>query len=224
MAKKILLITDDAKNLKQIEQALAAEGFELDVAISSQEGILRATTGNPLAVILKSGEFSHDSYIKQLKHATEQSGTPVVVASSDAGWPESVLKAVKKALTPHRILIAEDDRQMAEILKSVLSHSGYEVRMTFDGAETLKEIKSWSPHLMVLDIMLPVMDGFHVCQAVSEDHTIEPKPRVLIISGRGSEWDQSLGSACGAEDYLVKPFTNAVFLEKVNGIFSDINI
>lgn len=216
-----MYITTDTKNIRVIEETLRPSGYVLDVAVSMQEGLARAVSGKPSVIVLKSGELSHEAYIKQLKLAAP---VPVVIASDFDAEPEAVLQAVKKALTPHRVLIAEDDRQMSEILRSVLAHSGYEVKTTHDGAETLKDIREWAPHLIVLDIMLPVIDGFHVCQAVSEDHTIEHKPKILIISGRGSEWDQNLGSACGAEDYLVKPFTNADFLRRVNEVFAQIKI
>jgi DNA-binding response OmpR family regulator len=68
--------------------------------------------------------------------------------------------------------------------------------------------------------MLPVVDGFHICQTINEDHSFDPRPKILIVSGRGSDWDQNLGTACGAEDYLVKPFSNQHFVEKVNQILS----
>lgn len=220
MPKKILYITDDTSNLKAVEKTIVSEGLEFDVALSAQEGAARMSSGKPDAVIVRNGNLSHDSGMKQLK-AAGASNVPVVVFS---GEPEDVMKAVRKGLVPHRVLIAEDDRQMAEILKSVLSHSGYDVRTVFDGAEALKEIRSWQPHVLVLDIMLPVIDGFHVCQTVSEDPAFKNKPKILIISGRGSEWDQNLGNACGAEGYFVKPFTNADFLNKVNEIFADIDV
>src|SRR3989339_244529 len=114
-----------------------------------------------------------------------------------------------------RILIGEDDRQMSAIYQVLLTNQGYEVACAYDGAEVLRLLKSWQPHLLVLDVMLPVLDGFHVCQTINQDHSFDPRPKILIVSGRGSEWDQNLGAACGVEDYLVKPFNNKVFLEKV---------
>ncbi len=117
-----------------------------------------------------------------------------------------------------KVLVAEDDRQMSAIFCAVLKKQGYAVESVFDGAEALKVLRSWKPHLVVLDVMLPVVDGFHVCQTVNEDHSFDPRPKILIVSGRGSDWDQNLGAACGAEDYLVKPFSNQYFLDKVKGI------
>jgi two-component system response regulator VicR len=121
---------------------------------------------------------------------------------------------------PRRVLIAEDDRQMSQILNAVLQKQGYEVECVFDGAEALRVLKIWHPHLLVLDIMLPIVDGFHICHTINEDHSFDPRPKILIVSGRGSDWDQNLGAACGAEDYLVKPFSNQHFADKVNQILS----
>lgn len=120
-----------------------------------------------------------------------------------------------------RILICEDDREMAEILNLVLGKTNHEVRVIHNGIEALECIKTWRPQLLVLDIMLPGIDGFHICQTIKEDHSFESLPSVLIISSRATDWDKNLGAACGAEDYLVKPFTTADFLQKVNKIISD---
>jgi DNA-binding response OmpR family regulator len=121
---------------------------------------------------------------------------------------------------PFRVLIAEDDRQMSNIFSAVLKKQGYEVESVFDGAEALRMVRSWQPHLVVLDVMLPIVDGFHICQTVNEDHSFDPRPKILIVSGRGSEWDQNLGAACGAEDYMVKPFSNQSLADKVKQILS----
>jgi DNA-binding response OmpR family regulator len=128
---------------------------------------------------------------------------------------------IEKPLAGRRILIAEDDRQMSAILSMILSKSGCEIRAVYDGAEALREIKGWQPHLVVLDVMLPVIDGFHICQTINEKPVAGYRPKILIVSGRGSDWDQNLGIACGAEDYLVKPFNNVDFLRRVLEILGE---
>ena len=122
-----------------------------------------------------------------------------------------------------KVLIAEDDRTMSAILCMLVEKSGYAVRAVFDGIEALREVKAWQPDLMVMDVMLPHIDGFHVCQSMNDDLSLERTPRVIIISGRSSDWDQNLGAACGAEYYLVKPFSNDDFLQKVNTVLSNID-
>jgi DNA-binding response OmpR family regulator len=68
--------------------------------------------------------------------------------------------------------------------------------------------------------MLPVIDGFHLCQKLDEDHSIELKPMIVIISGRESDWDKNLGKACGAESYFVKPIDHAAFIHKIEEILA----
>ena len=121
---------------------------------------------------------------------------------------------------PFRVLVAEDDRQMSIIFSAVLKKQGYEVESVYDGGEALRMLRSWHPHLLVLDVMLPIVDGFHICETLNEDHSFEPRPKVLIVSGRGSDWDQNLGVACGAEDYMVKPFSNQSLVDKAKEILS----
>ena len=220
MTRKILLITAKASNITGLAAVFSGAGCELDVALYGKEGLARAASGQPDLILFHSTDTPSDIYIKQLKKDTIASKIPVIqIDDSQAADPEQVLALAKRVFEPYKVLIAEDDRQMAEILKSILVKNKFEVKTVYDGAEALKEIRSWRPRLIVMDVMLPVIDGFHVCQTMAEDPAINPRPKILIISGRGSDWDLKLGAACGAEDYLVKPFSNASFLDKVNEIF-----
>lgn len=220
MTQKILLITAKPSNITGLSAVFTAAGYEFDAALYGKEGLARASSGKPDLILFHSTDTPSDIYIKQLKKDTIASKTPVIqIDDSEACDPEKALALARRVFEPYRVLIAEDDRQMSDILKAILVKNKYEVKTAYDGAEALKEIRSWRPRLIVMDIMLPIIDGFHVCQAMAEDESITPRPKVLIISGRGSDWDQKLGAACGAEDYLVKPFSNASFLDKVNEIF-----
>jgi len=216
---KILLVTNDAGVISLWRDTATAQGYALDVAISGEEALSRAQGGNPLAIVIGSVELPQQVILEQLKRSPATASIPTLcVEAEQLGAPEQVIARLKGMMASHRVLVAEDDRQMSMILSMVLEKAGYKVKQTHDGAETLREIKAWHPHLLVLDIMLPVLDGFHVCQTINEDHSFEPRPRVLIISGRGSDWDQNLGAACGADDYMVKPINHVVFLEKVRAI------
>jgi DNA-binding response OmpR family regulator len=220
MTRKILLITSKTANITGLSGAFEGAGFELDIALYGKEGLARASSGKPDLILFHSTDTPAEIYLKQLKSDPAASKIPVIqIDDSQAADPAKVLALAKTVFEPYRVLIAEDDRQMAEILKAILTKSKFEVKTVYDGSEALKEIRAWRPRLVVLDIMLPIIDGFHVCQTMAEDNTINPRPKILIISGRGSDWDQRLGAACGAEDYLVKPFSNASFLDKVNEIF-----
>jgi DNA-binding response OmpR family regulator len=219
---KILLVTAESAVLSSWQTAAGSRGYVLDIALSGAEALERAVSGHPDAIVI--GLSAGDAVLleNELQGALRSFVPCIAVTPSDLTVPDAVLSRVAALLLPGRILIAEDDRQMSAILSQVLARSGFEVRTAYDGVETLREIRAFKPHLLVLDIMLPVIDGFHVCQTINDDHTLAVRPKVVIISGRGSDWDQNLGAACGAELYLVKPFTNACFLEKVREIMKGI--
>ena len=218
---KILLVTNSAEIISSWRDLLVSCGHVLDVALSGAEAVERAVSGSPDIIVLDRIETPESVFTENLRRSLQNRVIPVVpLMSSDAPDPAAVLLRIKSMEVPRKVLVAEDDRQMANILKMLLEKYGYNVKTAFDGMETLKEIRDWKPQLVVLDVMLPVVDGFHICQTINEDHSFDPPPRVLIISGRSSDWDQNLGAACGAEYYLVKPFSNAVFLDKVREIMA----
>lgn len=219
--KKVLLVTDDPKYSALWKKTLTESGFEYDIALSAREAISRAESGLPDIVVLDRIDTPADVLIDSLRANPKTGHIQVIKISPDqSGNPEPILTRIKALLAPKKVLIAEDDRQMAGVLEMILLKSGFVVKTTHDGVAALKEIKSWRPHLLVLDIMLPLVDGFHICQNINEDHAFDPKPKILIISGRGSDWDQNLGAACGAEDYIVKPFKNEIFLQKAREILN----
>ena len=217
--KKILFVTNEPKYVHAWEKTLTSNGFEFDVALSASEALDRAESGHPDIIVLDRTETAPEVLINEIKQNKKIFNIQVIKISPDqSGNPDAMLARLKALLAPKKVLIAEDDRQMADVMAMILTTSGFVVKLTHDGVETLKEIKTWHPRLLILDIMLPLVDGFHICQTMNEDHAFDPKPKVLIVSGRGSDWDQNLGAACGAEDYIVKPFKNDYFLQKVSEI------
>lgn len=111
-----------------------------------------------------------------------------------------------------RILVIEDDIHIAEGLKLNLSLQGYDVRTAKDGVSGLSEWKEWRPHLVVLDIMLPGIDGLSILQNIRlEDERIP----VLILSAKSEAQDRIMGLSCGVDDYLSKPFNLEEFLLRV---------
>lgn len=111
-----------------------------------------------------------------------------------------------------RILVIEDEAHIAEGLKLNLSLQGYEVRIAPDGASGLRQWKEWRPDLIVLDIMLPGIDGLAVLQNIRlEDERVS----ILILSAKGETEDRIKGLAYGVDDYLPKPFNLEEFLLRV---------
>jgi DNA-binding response OmpR family regulator len=103
---------------------------------------------------------------------------------------------------PARILVVDDEDTLRETLGYYLRREGFEVMAVDDGAAAVKAARTQQPDLIVLDIMLPSMDGFQVCRTLRAESTVP----ILLLSARGEEFDRVLGLELGADDYLPKPF------------------
>jgi two-component system, OmpR family, alkaline phosphatase synthesis response regulator PhoP len=114
-----------------------------------------------------------------------------------------------------RILVVEDNRNLATGLRNNLEIEGYEVAVAGDGTSGLALARSTPPDLIVLDLMLPGMDGYRVLKTLREDGIDTP---VLILSARGEETDKVLGFHLGADDYVAKPFGLLELLARVEAL------
>ncbi|MCL2030208.1 MAG: response regulator transcription factor [Oscillospiraceae bacterium] len=110
------------------------------------------------------------------------------------------------------VLIVEDDPSIANIVEYHLKKAGYLVLKAFDGPAGLEMTLSERPDLVLLDIMLPLLDGFSVCRAIRERDPVTP---VLLLTARGEEEDKVRGLELGADDYITKPFSTRELLARV---------
>jgi len=110
------------------------------------------------------------------------------------------------------VLVVEDDPSISLGLRINLEAEGYEVRMAEDGARALDEIRERAPSLVILDVMLPKMNGFEVLQTVRSEGFAMP---IIVLSARTGEMDKVTGLELGAEDYVAKPFSLAELLARV---------
>ncbi|MCE5281797.1 MAG: response regulator transcription factor [Deltaproteobacteria bacterium] len=122
-----------------------------------------------------------------------------------------------KETTAKRILIIEDDPHIAEGLKLNLSLQGYEAAIAGSGTAGLQLWKSFNPHLIILDIMLPGLDGLSVLRHIRLE---DEKLPVLILSAKGETDDRIKGFTCGVDDYLAKPFNLEEFLLRVERLLT----
>ncbi len=102
----------------------------------------------------------------------------------------------------YRILIADDEAEIRDLLRLYLEKDGYEVLEAADGLETMERVKKEKPDLLVLDIMMPGLDGYRVLRNVRENSNIP----VIMLSAKGTNTDKILGLDLGADDYITKPF------------------
>lgn len=111
-----------------------------------------------------------------------------------------------------RILIVEDNAAIAEGIRMNLAVDGHEVDVAPNGERGLTQARRWEPHLIILDLMLPGMDGYHLLRTLRDEGRDVP---VLILSARGGETDRLRGFRLGADDYVVKPFSLPELLARV---------
>jgi two-component system alkaline phosphatase synthesis response regulator PhoP len=114
-----------------------------------------------------------------------------------------------------RILVVEDNADLAYGLQNNLEIEGYEVRVAEDGETGLKRARAWGPDLIILDLMLPDLDGYRVLQHLRKEGLQTP---VVILTARGEESDKVLGFRLGADDYVTKPFGVMELLARVEAI------
>ncbi len=110
-----------------------------------------------------------------------------------------------------KILIVEDEPTLQETLAYNLSRQGYEVTLVGDGQSAIKSARELQPDLIVLDVMLPILDGFEVCRILRQDMNTP----ILMLTARDDEIDRVIGLEMGADDYLTKPFSMREFLARV---------
>src|SRR5262245_4846727 len=116
-----------------------------------------------------------------------------------------------------RILIIEDERGLTEVLSYNLQREGYEVLVAHDGQEGLRKAQMQLPDLVILDLMLPGMDGLEVCRELRGGERTRNVP-ILMLTAKAEETDQVVGFTMGADDYVPKPFSVKVLLQRVKAL------
>jgi len=115
---------------------------------------------------------------------------------------------------PKRIAIVEDEAELASLLDYNLSRHGYETQILGGSAGTLKALEQWRPDLVLLDVMLPDVDGFELCRQIRRSPALGRTP-VLFLTARSDEVDRVLGLEIGGDDYMTKPFSPRELVARV---------
>jgi DNA-binding response OmpR family regulator len=116
-----------------------------------------------------------------------------------------------------QILIVEDDRSLADVLDYNLRQDGYETVVAHDGQDGLRQAKLRAPDLIVLDLMLPLVDGLEICRRLRAD-PVTRNILVLMLTAKGEETDQVAGFSVGTDDYVSKPFSVKVLLQRIRAL------
>ncbi|MFO7685153.1 MAG: response regulator [Desulfobacterales bacterium] len=120
---------------------------------------------------------------------------------------------------PKKVLIVDDEPSIIVPLQFLMEQNGYETKVAFSGEEAMETIAASHPNLILLDIMLPIIDGFEVCQRVRENPEWNDI-RIILLTAMGSEASIAKGLALGADAYITKPFSNSEVIAKVKELIS----
>lgn len=169
-----------------------------------QKELLTNGKGGVDSLIQSIEELSHESWDAILRLARQQ-------FSTDSLSPKSILKQKKK------ILIVEDQAVISNMLRMRLEANDYEVIVAADGQEGLDKARRENPNLILLDIMLPKMDGYQICRLLKADPKYKSIP-IIISSGRTPQEIQKVGKEVGADAFVSKPFEAEILLKKIQDL------
>ncbi len=215
-----------------------SKGFEPELITSELLGMISHIIRTPLAVIkeslslvldeipgelnqkqkelLTNGKGSVDSLIQSIEELSRESWDEILRLarqqfSTDSLSPKSILKQKKK------ILIVEDQAVISNMLRMRLEANDYEVIVAADGQEGLDKARRENPNLILLDIMLPKMDGYQICRLLKADPKYKSIP-IIISSGRTPQEIQKVGTEVGADAFVSKPFEAEILLKKIQDL------
>jgi DNA-binding response OmpR family regulator len=119
---------------------------------------------------------------------------------------------------PARILVAEDDRKQAELIRRYLEREGHLTVVVYDGRAAIDEARRRSPDLLVLDVMMPKVDGLDVCRVLRANQGADGDVPIIMLTARSTEDDLLLGLDLGADDYLTKPYNPRELVARVRTV------
>lgn len=117
----------------------------------------------------------------------------------------------------HSVLVVDDEPNIVLSLEFLLKQAGYEVRVARSGEEAVKAVAERVPNLVVLDVMMPTLDGYHVCETIRADPRLR-SVRILMLTAKSRDVEREKALALGADDYITKPFSTRELVERVKTI------
>ena len=119
-----------------------------------------------------------------------------------------------------KVLIADDEPNIVTSLEFLLEHNGYDVRVARDGQEVLDQLPDYRPDLILLDVMMPVRNGFEICQTIRADPEWRDM-KIVMLTAKGRDIEATKGLALGADAYVTKPFSTKDLVERVKELLDD---
>ena len=116
--------------------------------------------------------------------------------------------------TKQKILIVDDDENIAELISLYLTKECFETKIVYDGESALLQLDTFRPNLILLDLMLPGIDGYQVCREIRKSNNVP----IIMLSAKGETFDKVLGLELGADDYIIKPFETKELVARVKAV------
>ena len=113
-----------------------------------------------------------------------------------------------------KILNVDDDEHISELISLYLTKEFYDTKIVYDGEEALRQFRLFSPNLILLDLMLPGIDGYQVCREIRQQSNVP----IIMLSAKGEVFDKVLGLELGADDYIIKPFDSKELVARVKAV------
>jgi DNA-binding response OmpR family regulator len=113
-----------------------------------------------------------------------------------------------------KILVVDDDENIAELISLYLTKECYDTQIVYNGEDAVSTFDSWNPNLVLLDLMLPGMDGYQVCREIRTKSSVP----IIMLSAKGEVFDKVLGLELGADDYIIKPFDSKEMVARVRAV------
>ena len=234
----VVLVDDDAYSGYILKGILMGAGHEVLVAANAEDALAVARARRPSLVVLSSA-LADDALavLRIVKHDPETRKCSVVVVSAGddreellrAGADDVVAKPIQPAqfrdlcarliaeagrARAYRVLVVDDDPSIRTICREVLESSGYTVREASSGGQARSEVHRFKPDLVMLDVMMPGLDGFQTAEGLRAEPATSMVP-IIFLSAKGETADKVRAFRLGAEDYVVKPFIAAELVARV---------
>ena len=118
-----------------------------------------------------------------------------------------------------KILIVDDDENIADLISLYLTKECFDTEIVYDGESAIKAFNSYNPDLILLDLMLPGVDGYEVCREIRKTSNVP----IIMLSAKGETFDKVLGLELGADDYIIKPFDSKELIARVKAVLRRFN-
>jgi DNA-binding response OmpR family regulator len=241
-AGRIMVVDDDKTTVSLLEHTLTPHGYEVHAAFDGDEALHLYKQVKPDLIILDILMPKMDGYtfVQEFKKIGDLRQTPIIILSCQGHLqdifaiegindyivkpfvPEQLLKKVAKRLKnkTKKIMIVDDAVDNVSIMEESLTNRGYDIITAFDGLDGFEKAKRERPDLLLLDVMIPKLNGYNLCRMLKFDPNYK-EMGVVFLSARGEAPDQKIGFDVGGDAYLTKPLNGDLLLDTLKKLLWD---